>query len=101
MDGDLIDFWRGEQVPAEQIVRGVLAEVASHAEELGCAEELGVVGDLLGDNTGAHRQLRHFDRSGDLDRPRPRDRARTAVPDAAARAVRRLFSWSCPRQAPS
>jgi carboxylate-amine ligase len=66
MNCELIDFWRGEQVPAEQIVRGVLAEVASHAEELGCAAELDVVGDLLGDNTGAHRQLRHFNRSGDL-----------------------------------
>ncbi|HEY7150209.1 MAG TPA: carboxylate-amine ligase [Solirubrobacterales bacterium] len=66
MNSDLIDFWRGEQVPAERIVRGVLAEVASHAEELGCADELGVVGDLLGDNTGAHRQLRHFQRDRDL-----------------------------------
>ena len=66
MNSDLIDFWRGEQVPAERMVRGVLAEVAGHAEELGCTEELGAVGDLLGDNTGAHRQLRHFQRAGDL-----------------------------------
>ncbi len=58
MEAGLIDFWRGEQVPAEQMARGVLDEVAEHAEELGCSDELGIVGDLLGANTGAHRQLR-------------------------------------------
>jgi glutamate---cysteine ligase / carboxylate-amine ligase len=62
----LIDFWRGEQVPAEQMARGILAEVADHAEELGCAEELGFVADLLDRNTGAHRQLRLVEGGRDL-----------------------------------
>jgi glutamate---cysteine ligase / carboxylate-amine ligase len=66
MDGRLIDFWRAEQVPAEQMARGVLAEVADHAEQLGCAAELAFVADLLDSNTGAHRQLRLFERSPDL-----------------------------------
>jgi carboxylate-amine ligase len=66
MDGRLIDFWRGEQVPAEQMARGVLAEVAEHAEELGCVAELDLVADLLDQNTGAHRQLRFADRTDDL-----------------------------------
>jgi carboxylate-amine ligase len=66
MDGRLIDFWRGEQVPAEQMARGVLAEVADHAEQLGCAGELESVSDLLDANTGAHRQLRFFEGNGDL-----------------------------------
>jgi carboxylate-amine ligase len=66
MDGRLIDFWRGEQVPAEQMARGVMAEVADHAQELGCAAELELVAELLGGNTGAHRQLRFFEESGDL-----------------------------------
>jgi glutamate---cysteine ligase / carboxylate-amine ligase len=66
MDGRLIDFWRGEQVPAEQMARGVLAEVAEHAEELGCAAELGCVAELLDANSGAHRQLRLYERSDDL-----------------------------------
>jgi carboxylate-amine ligase len=65
-DARLIDFWRGEQVPAEQMAREVLTEVASHAEQLGCAGELEFVRDLLDDNTGAHRQLRHFERNRDL-----------------------------------
>jgi carboxylate-amine ligase len=66
-DARLIDFWRGEQVPAEQMAREVLTEVASHAEQLGCAGELEFVRDLLDDNTGAHRQLRHFERNRDLN----------------------------------
>jgi carboxylate-amine ligase len=66
MDGRLIDFWRGEQVPAEQMARGVLAEVAEHAEELDCVAELDLVADLLDRNTGAHRQLRFADRTDDL-----------------------------------
>ncbi len=62
----LIDFWRGEQVPAEQMARGVLAEVTDHAEELGCADELGFVADLLDKSTGAHRQLRFVEGGRDL-----------------------------------
>jgi carboxylate-amine ligase len=66
MECRLIDFWRGEQVPAEQMARGVLNEVADHAEELGCSDQLGYVGDLLDGNTGADRQLRFFGLSDDL-----------------------------------
>jgi glutamate---cysteine ligase / carboxylate-amine ligase len=62
----LIDFWRGEQVPAERMARGVLEEVADHAAELGCTAELALIGDLLDGNTGAHRQLRFFERTGEL-----------------------------------
>src|SRR5215218_944590 len=53
MESRLIDFWRGEQVPAEQMARGVLAEVADHATELGCAAELEGIEDLLARGTGA------------------------------------------------
>ncbi|MGH2924827.1 MAG: carboxylate-amine ligase [Solirubrobacterales bacterium] len=66
MEASLIDFWRGEQVPAEQMARGVLDEVAEHAEELGCADELAIVGDLLQGNTGAQRQLRLVERGVEL-----------------------------------
>jgi glutamate---cysteine ligase / carboxylate-amine ligase len=66
MEASLIDFWRGEQVPAEQMARGVLDEVAEHAEELGCADELAIVGDLLQGNTGAQRQLRFVERGVEL-----------------------------------
>jgi glutamate---cysteine ligase / carboxylate-amine ligase len=62
MDSRLIDFWRGEQVPAEEMARGVLDEVADDAAELGCTAELGLIEDLLGGRTGAHRQLRFWER---------------------------------------
>ena len=60
MDGRLIDFWRGEQVPAEEMARGLLDVLADDAAELGCTAELELVEDLLGGNTGAHRQLRFW-----------------------------------------
>jgi carboxylate-amine ligase len=66
MEAGLIDFWRGEQVPAEEMARGVLDEVAEHASELGCSSELAMVGDLLDANTGAHRQLRLVDGGAEL-----------------------------------
>jgi carboxylate-amine ligase len=60
MDGRLIDFWRSEQVPAEEMARGLLDVLADDAAELGCTAELGLVENLLGGNTGAHRQLRFW-----------------------------------------
>jgi len=65
MDSRLIDFWRGEQVPAERMAEGVLDELAEHAEELDCREELELVRDLLGGNNGARRQLRFWKRHGE------------------------------------
>jgi glutamate---cysteine ligase / carboxylate-amine ligase len=62
MDGVLLDFWLGKQVPAEEIARSVLDELHEHAEELGCERELAGVSELLGGNTGAHRQLRLYER---------------------------------------
>jgi carboxylate-amine ligase len=60
MEARLIDFWRGEQVRAEEMARGVLDVLADDAAELGCTAELELVEDLLGGNTGAHRQLRFW-----------------------------------------
>jgi len=60
MSARLIDFWRGEQVPAEEMARGLLDVLADDAAELGCTAELELVENLLGGNTGAHRQLRFW-----------------------------------------
>jgi glutamate---cysteine ligase / carboxylate-amine ligase len=67
-DGELVDFYRGERVPATQMARRLLDQLSEHAEELGCRAELEGIGDLLERGTGAHRQLRMFERSGDLRR---------------------------------
>jgi glutamate---cysteine ligase / carboxylate-amine ligase len=62
MDGVLLDFWGGQQVPAERMARGLLDGLIEHAEDLGCERELAGVEELLEGNTGAHRQLRMFER---------------------------------------
>jgi glutamate---cysteine ligase / carboxylate-amine ligase len=65
LEGPLIDFRRGGQEPADQMVRRMCDELAEHAEELGCAAELEGVRDLLANGTGARRQLRAYERDGD------------------------------------
>src|SRR6266540_1475051 len=44
----------------EEMARGLLDVLADDAAELGCTAELGLVENLLGGNTGAHRQLRFW-----------------------------------------
>jgi carboxylate-amine ligase len=66
MDSRLIDFWRGEQVPAEEMARGLMEELADDAAAIGCLSELERVEALLGGHTGAQRQL-HFWREHDRD----------------------------------
>jgi carboxylate-amine ligase len=61
MECRLIDFWLGEQVPAEEMARGLVDELADHAAELGCSAELELVDELLGGRSGAHRQLRFWE----------------------------------------
>ena len=66
MDGVLIDFWAGEQVPAERFAMRLLGLLSEDAEALGCERELAGVGELLAGNTGAHRQLRIWEENRDL-----------------------------------
>jgi carboxylate-amine ligase len=48
------------------MIRHLLSVLARDAEELGCAEELAGIEDLIETGTGARRQLRMFARNGDL-----------------------------------
>lgn len=66
MDGVLLDFWAGKQVPAEQFASGLLDALREHAEELGCERELAGIHELLAGNTGAHRQLRLYKGKPDM-----------------------------------
>jgi glutamate---cysteine ligase / carboxylate-amine ligase len=66
MDGTLIDFFRGEQLPAERMASALVEELTADAAQLGCSAELELLDDLLGRQTGAHRQLRHWERHRDL-----------------------------------
>src|SRR3954454_3173433 len=68
MDGTLIDFFRSEQMPAERMAASLVDGLADDAAALGCAAELDLVCDLLGGKSGAHRQLRHWERHRDLSK---------------------------------
>ena len=57
LDGDLIDFRAGKQVPAREMARDLIVRLRPHAEELGCKPELEGLADLLDHGSGAHRQL--------------------------------------------
>jgi carboxylate-amine ligase len=65
-EGRLVDFRAGEQVPAPEMARGLIARLASHADQLGCRAELEAVEDVLENGTGAHRQLAIYERTGDF-----------------------------------
>jgi carboxylate-amine ligase len=64
MESRLIDFWRGEQVAAEDMAHGLLEELAGDAAAIGCAAELELMDDLLEGKTGAKRQLRFWEGHG-------------------------------------
>jgi len=66
MEGDLVDFGAGRQVPAPEMARRVLEEVAEDARELGCDAELEGIEDLLANGTGARRQLDMWQNDHDL-----------------------------------
>lgn len=65
LEGKLIDFDRGFEVPAATMARDVLADLREHAQELGCEGELEWLGELIDRGTGARRQLDWLE-SGDL-----------------------------------
>jgi carboxylate-amine ligase len=66
MEGNLIDFRAGRPLPAPEMAERMLDELAEHADELGCRNELEGVRDLLAHGTGARRQLQMLERNGDM-----------------------------------
>jgi carboxylate-amine ligase len=66
LEGSLVDFPHTRQTPAPDMVRHLLSELADDARELGCAGELAGIEDLIERGTGARRQLRMYERNGDL-----------------------------------
>jgi carboxylate-amine ligase len=66
LEGALIDFPHTRQSPAVEMVQNLLGELRADAEQLGCADELAGIEDLIEHGTGARRQLRALDGGGDL-----------------------------------
>lgn len=64
IEGKLIDFDRGIEVPGTEMARGVIDELREHAQQLGCEDELAGLEDLISQGTGARRQLDWFDDHG-------------------------------------
>jgi carboxylate-amine ligase len=66
IEGKLIDFDHGLEVPGERMARGVIDDLVGQATELGCDGELAALRDLLENGTGARRQLNWLDEHGDI-----------------------------------
>jgi len=65
LDAELLDR-RGERRPARELTEELLAELAPHAAELGCEQQLEGISDLLRAGNGAHRQQMVFEANRDL-----------------------------------
>ncbi len=66
IEGKLIDFERGVEVPGGEMAQGVIDDLREHARELACEDELLGLEDLIENGTGARRQLDWFDEHGDV-----------------------------------
>ncbi|HKF06000.1 MAG TPA: carboxylate-amine ligase [Candidatus Sulfotelmatobacter sp.] len=66
LDGKLIDFGKQKEVPARDLVREYLDFVDDVVDELDSREELEYIHRILDQGSGADRQLRLFQETGDL-----------------------------------
>ena len=64
LDGLLIDFGRQAEVPERDLIREYLEFVDDVVDELGSRQALGYIGTILEHGTGADRQLRVYQESG-------------------------------------
>jgi carboxylate-amine ligase len=66
LNGNLIDFGKQKEVPARDLVLEYLEFVDDVVDELGSREELNYIHEILQNGSGADRQLRVFQETGDL-----------------------------------
>ncbi len=67
LDGKLIDFGKQTEVPVRDLIIELLAFVDDVVDELGSRKELEYIYKILEGGTSADRQLRTFERTGDLN----------------------------------
>jgi carboxylate-amine ligase len=67
IEGELIDFDHGIEVPGSEMTRALVEQLRPHARRLGCEAELGGVLDLVEHGTGARRQLDWLAERGDAN----------------------------------
>ena len=66
IDGKLIDFGKEIEVPFRELAREMLAFLDDVVDELGSREEVERLNWILENGTGADRQLRVYEKTGDL-----------------------------------
>ena len=66
LDGKLIDFGKQKEVPARDLIHEYLDFVDDVVDELDSREELNYIHKILDEGSGADRQLRWFEETGDL-----------------------------------
>jgi carboxylate-amine ligase len=66
LDGKLIDFGKQKEVPARDLVREYLDFVDDVLDELDSRQELEYIHNIVDKGSGADRQLRVFQETGDL-----------------------------------
>jgi carboxylate-amine ligase len=66
LDGELVDLPSKDRVATKELVRRVVDRVRGHSEELGSADELSGIDDLLQRGNGAARQIVVYEANHDL-----------------------------------
>ena len=66
LDGKLIDFGKEEEVPLRKLMQEYLELIDPVVDELGSREEIDYIHEMLKMGTGADRQLKVYEQTGDL-----------------------------------
>lgn len=66
LEGHLVDFRAGHHVPGHELAERLFDELHDDAEALGCVRHFDGVRDLMENGTGATRQRRTWERTGDM-----------------------------------
>jgi glutamate---cysteine ligase / carboxylate-amine ligase len=67
LEGKLIDFGKQREVPVRSLIEEILEFVADAVDELGSRDEIEYIRQILREGTGADRQLRVYESTGDLN----------------------------------
>lgn len=66
IDGKMIDFGKEEEVRTRSLIVELLEFIDDVVDDLGCREEISYVYKILDEGTGADRQLKIYEETGDL-----------------------------------
>jgi glutamate---cysteine ligase / carboxylate-amine ligase len=66
LDGKLIDFGREEEVPMRDLMIEYIDLISDAAKDLGCERDIAYIHEMLRMGTGADRQLKVYEETGDL-----------------------------------